>query len=401
MTAGERSGAPAHVEFDHHSAEFATDPWSVYERLRSECPVAHTDSYGGFWVLSRYADVRGAALDPQTFSSAMDDLLVPPQGGGRLLPVQCDPPDATRYRKVLQPYFSATAVAGMEPAMRRIVRSALADIVAMEVFDVVQHLANVVPGKVTTHLVGWSEDDWAGIVLPIRHYSGARAGDTELDDATAKILALRDRVDAEIATNRRRATDSLVGDLTRAEPDGRPLDDDEITSLVMMVLFGGVDTTVSAVGNALIRLDEDRELRQALIDDASSIPAAVDELLRVDSPVTGFARRVTTPCSVGGQELAAGETAMLLWASANRDPDEFPEPDRIRIDRGPARHLAFGVGRHLCLGAALARAELRIVLEEVLTTIPDYRIDHGGVRWQPSNGTVYARDLIPATARPH
>lgn len=384
-------------QFDHHVSDIVTDPWSTYEQLRAECPVAHTDAHGGFWVVSRYDDVRGAALDPATFSSEMDDLLIPPQGGGRLLPVQCDPPATSAYRKLLSPYFSAAHVRGMEPAMRRIVRETLALVAERDEFDVVDDLANVVPGKVTMHLVGWDEDDWADVVLPIRAYSGARPGDSGLDDATEQIVALRHRVDAEIAAARHRADGGLIADLAAADVDGRPLDDDEIVSLFMMVLFGGVDTTVSAIGNALIRLDEDRSLRARLRDDSSLIPAAVDELLRIDSPVTGFARRVTRPCQLAGQELEQGDTAFLLWASANRDPQQFDHPDEIRLDRGPARHLSFGVGQHKCLGATLARVELRILLEEALTAIPDYRIHHDRIRWQPSNGTVYARTSIPAT----
>ena len=390
----------AEVDFDHHDEAFAADPWSVYRGLQERCPVAHTESYGGFWVLSRYQDVRAATLRPSTFSSAMDDLLIPPQDGGRLLPVQCDPPLVGQYRRLLLPYFSTEAVNRMEADMRRITRETLGHVKAMGTFDVVADLANVVPGKVTTLLVGWEEAAWADIVPPIRAYSGARPGDDDLDEATAQILALRRRVEDEIAANRASAGRGLVADLVRAGIDGRALDDTEITSLVMMVLFGGVDTTVSAIGNALVRLDEDRSLREELRANREQIPAAVDELLRIDSPVTGFARRVTHNAIVDDQQMRAGEVALLLWASANRDPAEFPEPDTIRLDRGPARHLSFGAGQHKCLGATLARVELAVVIDEVLNQIPDYRIDHHAMRWQRSNGTVYARAAIPAAVAP-
>ncbi|MGH2780426.1 MAG: cytochrome P450, partial [Thermoleophilaceae bacterium] len=203
-----------------------------------------------------------------------------------------------------------------------------------------------------------------------------------------------------LALRRREPGDDLVSDLVEAEVDGRPLNDEEIVALAMMVIFGGIDTTVAAIGNMLFYLDRDRELRRRLIDDRSLIPTAVDELLRYEPPVQGFARFLREDVEVRGQTLRRNEKALILWASANRDEEVFPEPDTVRLDRSPNPHLTFGIGVHRCLGAHLARAELQILLEEVLDRMPDYEIEHAGVEPTASAGTVFERVRIPISFTP-
>ncbi|WP_051579527.1 cytochrome P450 [Pseudonocardia acaciae] len=384
-----------HCEFDHHTAEFAADPWRVYRDLRQRCPVAHSTAYdGGFWVLSGYRDVRRCTLDTGVFSSAADDLLIPAENPGRLLPVQADPPLATAYRRVINPLFTASAVAAMEPHIRRYVDQAL-DAFADEA-ELVADLALPVPGKVTMRLVGWPEQDWPDVVLPIRAFSTHPVGSPERDTAGEQLAAIRRRVADDVRGRRAgEPGNDLAARLAAGTVQGRPLTDDEAVDTMMMVLFGGVDTTVAAIGNMALYLDEDRELRRRLVERPELVPAAVDELLRYQAPVQGFARFVTADTEVGGQRIGRGEKVFLAWAAANRDPEVFDDPDSVRLDRRPNPHLTFGIGPHRCIGATLARAELRIVLERMLARIPDYRVDWGAVEPTVSCGTTFGRQRIP------
>ena len=160
------------------------------------------------------------------------------------------------------------------------------------------------------------------------------------------------------------------------------------------------DTTMAALSSAFLRLHRDHALRDRFIAQPTLLDPAIEELLRIDPPVQGFARSVTRDCVVGGRSLAAGETLFMLWGSANRDPEAFPDPDAVHIDRSPNRHLTFGVGGHRCLGATLARAEMRIVLEEVLRRLPDLAIDEAGVELPDTIGIVNGIVREPATFTP-
>lgn len=191
----------------------------------------------------------------------------------------------------------------------------------------------------------------------------------------------------------------MISDLLGAEARG-DISPEDVQALVMMVIFGGLDTTMAATSNALLYLHRHPDARQELIGRPDLLPTAVDELLRFEAPVQGFARTVTRDCVIGGQQIGAGETVFMLWASANRDESAFPEASRVVLDRFPNRHLTFGIGGHRCLGAGLARAEMRIMLEEVLQRLPDYRIVEGSVEEPESIGVVKGRVRLPAVFAP-
>jgi cytochrome P450 len=388
--------------FDHHDAEFARDPWATYRELRARCPVAHADTYDdGFWLLSRYADVRGASLNPKVFSSDEDDLLIPETHQGWLLPVQSDPPLTAQYRRTLNHLFSTTAVRALEPAIRGWVTEAIDAVIGQGECDFARNLARPIPGKVTMALMGWLPGIWQEVLDPIKQYT-THAGDHPHRVAgAAGVAGVRRRVTENLELRKREPSDDdLVGRLLHSSVDDRPLRDNEIVALAMMVIFGGVDTTVAAIGNMLFHLGHDRELRARLVAEPSLVPAAVDELLRYEPPVQGFARFIREDVEVGGQCLRKDEKALLLWASANRDDEVFPEPDTVRLDRTPNPHLTFGIGVHRCLGATLAKAELQIVLEEVLRRMPEYEIVDEGVEPTSSAGTVFERLRVPARFAP-
>jgi len=387
--------------FDPHAPGFALDPWSVYRELRATCPVAHSDVYdGGFWVLARYADVKQAALNPQLFSSAVGDLLIPEGYGGWLLPVCSDPPLTAQYRRILGHLFHGRAVKELEPRIRCWTTEAIDSFVERGRCDLVRELAYPVPGKVTMNLMGWPEGEWEQVLLPIKNFTTRVPGDPARDEAATEVAGIRRRIETNVAARRERPADDLASHLVGSTIQSRPLSEDEIVAMMMMVVFGGVDTTVAALGNMLVHLDADRGLRRRLADDPSLLPGFVEELLRYEPPIQGFGRFPLDRTSVGGQEIGPNEKVFLLWGSANRDERVFPDPDEVRIDRDPNPHLTFGIGVHHCLGATLARAELRIALEETLRRLPDYEIDRDGIVPTRTAGTVFERLALPATFSP-
>lgn len=379
--------------FDHHSREFAADPWTVYEHLRRSCPVAHSDAYGGFWVVSRYQDIADIALDTSTFSSA--STLIPAFNSYRMLPIHADPPEHARYRRLLNPFFAVRAVRAAEPAIRACVTGAIDSFIEQGRCDVMKHLAQLVATMRTMQLVGLPEEKWEGYASMVHQHDSTRRDDPAHRAAEEALVPLRQEL-AAVAEERRShpRADDMVTTLVQAEIDGRRLSEKEITDIQLFIIMAGIDTTKAAIGNALLYLARDRSARERLISQPDLIPLAVEELLRYETSVPALARTATQDCVVGSQQIRQGEKLLLVWASANRDEAVFPEPDRVILDRSPL-HLSFGRGVHSCLGATLARAEIRIVLEEVLRRLPDYEVVEEGIKDPQTIGMLYGKVSIP------
>lgn len=385
--------------FDHHSSEFARDPWSTYAELRERCPVAWSDTHDdGFWVLSRYDDVFEVARDDETFSSDRE-VVLPATRVGRIIPLNSDPPDLKRYRRVINPWFTLGAAESLEPRVRAFTTERIDRFIESGRCDLVMDLANPIPAMTTLELMGLPIDEWAVFAKPIHDSFFARPGTPEREAGMAEFARVRPRMASELELRRKTPRDDLLTALVAAEAEGT-IDAQEAEDLAVMVLIGGIDTTMAALSTAFLRLHHDREARRRLLEDPSLLTAAIEEFLRIDPPVQGFARTIARDCVVGGQPLAKGETLFMLWGSANRDEAMFPEADRLRIDRHPNRHLTFGIGGHRCLGATLARMEMKVVLEEVLARLPDYHIDEAGVQYPDTIGIVYGMVHEPATFTP-
>jgi len=387
------------VEFDQNSAEFARDPWSKYEDLRAQCPVAHTDAHGGFWVLSKYADVVQVAKDDITFSS-VPTTVIPDSGVYNLIPLQSDPPDVQRYRMALMPYFSARALQSYAPRVREFTRNCINTFIEQGQCELVTELANPVPSMTALEFIGFDPADWHDFAGPLHQLSFSADGSEGRRLALEDIGRMDERISAAIEERRAAPRDDAISDLITYEKNGVYFSDKELHGLVKMLLFGGLDTTMAAASNALLYLSEHPELKQQLIDDPALIPKAVDEFLRFEAPVHAFSRNVTVDTEIGGQKICAGERVYMLWASANRDPDQFENPDAVDFERKQNRHLTFGIGAHRCLGAALARMELQIMLEEILRRLPDFEIDTDEVRHPTSVTIIWGRTSLPATFAP-
>lgn len=384
------------TDFDQNSPEFAADPWSKYQDLRSNCPVAHTDAHGGFWVLSKYDDVVKVAKDDSTFSS-VPSTVIPDSGVYNLIPLQSDPPDLQRYRMALLPYFSASSLKKYRPRVRQFTNTCIDAFIERGQCELVTELANPVPSMTALEFIGFDPADWHDFAGPLHQLSFSADGSEGRRQALVDIGKMDERITAAIGERRAAPRDDAISDLIAYEKDGVTFSEKELHGLIKMLLFGGLDTTMAAASNALLYLSEHPELRQQLVDDPAMIPKAIDEFLRFEAPVHAFARNVMADTEIGGQTIRAGERVYMLWASANRDPDQFEDPDTVNFDRAQNRHLTFGIGAHRCLGAALARMELQVMLEEILRRMPDFKIDVEKVRHPTSVTIIWGRTALPTT----
>jgi hypothetical protein len=358
-------------EFDLYDPAQMRDPHSVYAKLRSGCPVARSDQVDGFWMVTRYDDVRAANLDTDTFSSRY--CLIPREQFGPEFterpPLTLDPPAHTAFRRLLLPGFTAQQVARWEPAVRQVCRAALAEIVHRGSCDASEDFAKKVPLGVICAMMGVP----SSVEPRFTEWTQALVESNDPDRMLAAAGDIATFLNERITEHETSGADDLISVLMTSEIDGERLSRPELLGCLVLILVAGLDTTWAALGSSLIHLAKNPRDRRRLAADPSLIVTAVEEFLRFYAPVS-LARVTTKPTELGGAKIGEDEMVLLCWPSANRDPAEFPDPDRVIIERRPNRHLTFGLGPHRCLGSSLARLELRVALEEWLAAIPDFEL---------------------------
>ena len=395
--------------FDHHTESFAQHWREIYRDLRTSCPVAHTEAHGGFHVVTRYADVKRVMKDPETFACGRDLTFDTDDGpvvtGGVTIPInpvrmgmmETDPPLSQAYRRPLANLFTAKAVAAYEPRLAEIVTWTVDRVIGDGRLDFVDDLANPLPAMVSLDYFGLPLDKWEQYATALH-----KAAYREKGSARA-VLALVEDLREVVAGRRPTAGErgDVIDRLLTAEVNGAPLPEDEVVNQVFMLLNGGIDTSTALIAGMFLHLGEHPDERGALAADPTLIPAAVDEMLRYFTPGPGVARTVTASVELGGVTLRPGDRILLALSSANNDPAVFEDPDEVRLDRpNSAKHLAFGTGLHRCLGAFLAPAEMRLLLEEVLRRMPDYEIDRDRVVHYPTIPLINGWIAMPATFTP-
>jgi cytochrome P450 len=346
---------------------YAGDPFPLYARLRAEAPVAWNAEHG-FWALTTHPEVQHAGVDPQTFCSRQG-ILVQEIGVEHATPptmMHTDPPAHTRYRRLVQPGFKSTVVRDLEAAVRDHAR-ALVDAIEPGVpVDLLPSLSVPFPLQVICHLLGVDGDEWP------RFYEWSEAViPGAVDWPQEKIAALQLEMWQFLvgtAKARRAAPrDDVISAIATAAVDGDELSDDELAMFLVQLLVAGNETTRNLLSGGLLALADEPAQWARLRDDRDAVATAVEELLRWTTPVISFLRTATRDTELRGQPIAAGEPVLLVYASANRDEEVFgPTAGRLDVGRDPNPHLSFGFGPHFCLGAALARLEGRVVLEELL-----------------------------------
>lgn len=404
VVAAERS---PRVDFDHHSPEFANDPIGAYRSIRDRCPVAWTDAHGGYWVPTQYADIWAVARDDQTFSSARTPyggdgtaFIIPKRPGAVQLPIELDPPDSVPYRRLLNPILTTTAVDALKPVISEITTSTIDSFIELGRCDLVLDLANPVPAQVTLEWLGFGTDDWERFSLPLHDIFASPPGSERLRRGEEGLGYVHERIRKLIADRRREPAGDVVSHLLAGVIGDRPITDEELQSMIFLVILGGVDTTTSLTGQALVYLARNPEARTALAADPSLRDSATEEFLRVFAPSQSMARTVMADKELGGCQLRKGDRILLPWVAANFDPEAFPDPDDVRLDRMPNRHTSFGIGVHRCAGSHLARAMFSEMLDQVLRRLPDYEIDETALVAYPSRGNQTGWDSVPATFTP-
>jgi pimeloyl-[acyl-carrier protein] synthase len=369
----------ADIQFNPMAPEFVADPYPTYHRLRAEDPVHHSPL--GFWVLTRYADVIAMLRDPRlikepiaAFVAARFGMAVPPGLGLSML--DRDPPDHTRLRGLVSKAFTPKALESLRPHIQGIVDGLLAKVEGRGEMDLIEEFAYPLPVRVICEMLGvpvadherfkqWGLDIARGldaIMLPPDSEVAQRSM------AGRRALAAYFR---ELIAERRAAPrEDMLSALIAAEEAGDKLNEDELMATCLLLLVAGHETTVNLIGNgSLALLRHPGELRK-LRDNPGLITTAVEELLRFDGPVQRTARIPSEDITVGDHTIPKGEMVMPFLGAADRDPAQFPDPDRLDITRGDNRHIAFGMGIHFCLGAPLARMEGQIAINTMLRRLP-------------------------------
>jgi cytochrome P450 len=363
-------------DYDHFDQRYVVDPYEFWAALREQEPVARSDNHGGFWVVSRYADIMAAACDPATFSS-QDGTGTPPIPT-KLLPIDTDPPLHQKYRKVINPSFTPQAVRAHEDEWRTLAKELVARLppastVAGGGVELCSAFAVPFPQQVALRMIGFPDDDrpdlagWIDDITRLRGIDDEKVGEAAMGVMTRIIERLEER-------RGQAREDDLISTLLDAEIDGQPLDEDEQLFTMVLLLLGGLDTTTSAIAMALAHLAEHPDDRARLVADPDLLDTAVEEFVRVATPVQGLGRTVTRDTTLGACPLQAGDRVFLLWASGNRDPQAFERPDDVVLDRHPNHHLGFGAGPHRCVGSHAGKLMVKIALQELLPWLGDYEI---------------------------
>jgi len=369
--------------FELRSGESWRDPFAAYAALRDADPVHHVER-GDFYVLSRFDDVWAAAGDPTTFSSANGLTVVygdvDATGMGDAVPmVFLDPPEHTVFRRLVTRDLTPRKVATIEPAVRRFVVERIEGMRAAGQADIVADLCKPLPSFVVAHYLGVPAEDrrlfdgWTEAIVQAVA-GGVRAGGA---DPFAELLGYFTEL---IARRRREPGDDIVSDLTRLGEDDVSIA--RILGFAFTMVTGGNDTVTGMLSGSACLLTEHPDQRAALRGDPGLMPLAVEELLRLTSPVQNLARTATRDVEVRGVTIPAGRKVLLCYAAANRDPREFgPTADAFDVRRQISKILTFSYGTHYCIGAAAARLQARVVLEELLARCPDFRVDVAAGRY--------------------
>lgn len=368
------------VDFENFDFRDESLPDSFHETMRTaqeQCPVVWSQARGGYWLITRYEDVKAVLSDNETFSSAKGIGDIPPVDRVPLAPIEVDPPVHRDFRMLLNRFFSRAGLEKFELPIRRIAAETVEKWAARGHCDFSHEFsAPFTSAAVSMVIYGLDLDQPSSrelIESAISLVDRIRDGDVTawplLTEMAAGILASRRASGKE--------NDDIINALLHGKLGKRELTEEERVGAMMVLLTGGLDTTRAAIANIAFRLTQDSALEDRLRDPSWAL-GPLDEFLRLDAPVTGLARYVTKSTQLREQNLSPGDWVWVMYSSANRDSDIYECPDALDFDRPRNPHLAFGAGIHHCIGSNLARLQIRVAFEEVLRRINDIQLDTDG-----------------------
>jgi cholest-4-en-3-one 26-monooxygenase len=379
---------------------YIDDPHPKYAWMREHAPV-YFDERNGVWGFASYAAVLGASREPARFSNAGG---IRPDNGPLPMMIDMDDPEHLKRRKLVNRGFTPRRVRDTAPHIRRVCDEIIDAVCERGECDFVRDIAAPLPMILIGDMLGVEPEDRSDLLRwsddMVSAQSGSATEESLMGAMTAfsEYTAYQDRV---IADRTKRPTDDLVSVLVHAEVDGDRLEHDEILHESLLILVGGDETTRHVISGGMEQLMLHPDQRQRLLDDPAKIEVAVEEMLRWVSPIKNMCRTVTHDTEFMGQQLSAGQKCMLLYESANRDESKFDDPFRFDVERNPNEHVAFGFGAHFCLGNSLARLELQIMTERLLTRLPDldFATDPGGLPRRKAN-FISGLESMPVTFTP-
>lgn len=387
-------------DFDHNRENHRLGIETTWASMRELKVLPYSRAHNGFYVVTRYEDVAYAARNPEIFSSAHGIAIPDLHVDFRLLPLETDPPVHREYRRLLNPFVTHEHVNRFEP----IIRGVAADLIgrleqqagrATDI-DFVKVFAMPFPGRVALKFLGFPEDaapvldELINIIVGLRGTDAARA-------AAASLSAY---IEGFLQSHRATplTSDNILSAIAHAQIEGEQISPAQQNSLTTLLLFGGFTTTTFALSCAMHWLAEHPQDRQRLSEHPELLPLAVEEFVRFASPGTYLGRTVTRDTELRATQLKEGERVLLSYGSANRDESVFARADEIIFDRTPNRHLGFGYANHSCLGVHLARLELRLALQLLLSRLGDFEVDRTRkIRW--SSGETQGMTTLPLTVR--
>ena len=361
--------------------EFYTgDPYPTYRWLREHSPV-HWDKKHGIWGISRFADVVSIEKDPALYSSAPGSR---PRSSGDASMINTDDPHHNARRRLVSPRFTPRVIRSHEQEIRGYVTGLIDAVVERGECEVIEDLAAPLPAMVINKWLGFPPEMWAKckwwsettMLAGGQHAEDGAMAFGQAAEAGQAVGEFAQEILALAALRREKPQDDLVSIWANAECEGEKLSDADIISEALLVLDGGAETTRAVIGTTVMNLIEFPDQRQILIDDPSpaKMKVAVEEFIRWVTPILNMRRTAMKAHELHGQRIEEGDEILLMYASANRDPEQFEQADRFDVTRQKNQHLAFGWGTHFCLGASVARLELRIMFEELMKRIPDMQL---------------------------
>ena len=387
------------TDWDHADPAYNQQAHQIWDELRQTCPVAHTDRYGGAWLPVRHEDISAIARDTDHFSSEgavlankpprEEWISTAPIGGAP--PITSDPPFHADARRLLLPAFSPQVVAEWEPEIRRLCNELIDNLEGLDVVDAAVQYAQNIPVYVIARMLGLPLEDsdyFRDTVHLVLEEIGAEFGDRR---------AGFEKLDAYLAVHVQdhieNPKDDLIGFLLNAKIYDQPLSPEHVVGTIILLMVAGIDTTWSSIGSSIWHLAHHPADLARMVAEPELLPTAIEELLRAYAPVT-MARIVSQDAEIGGCPVKQGDSVLLPFPAANRDPEVFEDADTVIIDREVNRHVAFGLGIHRCLGSNLARLELRIAVEVFINRFPKFELaDPGAVTW--SLGQVRGPRKLP------